>query len=541
MPHDALLSIGLLIIVAKLAEGALRRFRVNAIVAYAATGVLLGPVLGIVEATADLNVLLNIGIFVFFFLIGLDEIDIAAFVRSVRGRFFLAAILSVAISLGISLTVTSDLVFDLGLGLEFEVAFALAGILALSSLGLVAKILADSGRLNEPVGIQIFTTVIIAELVALLIVGFAIGEHETQLSPLGMLLLLGQLVAFTAVTWLLSKHAVPPIIDVLQRILHVPQLSFGVLLGGLFLVVLAAELIGLHGSLGALLFGAALSGLSYQVRRTIIPGMRSVAEGFFVPLFFASAGLHLSLSFLNLPPWTLAALVLVPVIGHFAGAFIGAYLARLRNPLAQATGLMSKGVAETALLLVLLDSGAIGHEVFSLFVLVMFGYILLTPVAIGVGLRRSRPVDEAELPDELPAHAAALRTRRHRGSAIFWTGPARYPNSSLTVREFVEHWVETHQQDYVVADDGVLVGIVSVNMLRYRPKNTWAETPLRDVLRDEVPLARADEPVEDALQRMTDHSLTALPVIEGHTEQLLGVVTSHDLLELIVTDAKGQH
>ena len=540
MPHDALLSIGLLIIVAKLAEGALRRFRVNAIVAYAATGVLLGPVLGIVEATADLNVLLNIGIFVFFFLIGLDEIDIAAFVRSVRGRFFLAAILSVAISLGISLTVTSDLVFDLGLGLEFEVAFALAGILALSSLGLVAKILADSGRLNEPVGIQIFTTVIIAELVALLIVGFAIGEHETQLSPLGMLLLLGQLVAFTAVTWLLSKHAVPPIIDVLQRILHVPQLSFGVLLGGLFLVVLAAELIGLHGSLGALLFGAALSGLSYQVRRTIIPGMRSVAEGFFVPLFFASAGLHLSLSFLNLPPWTLAALVLVPVIGHFAGAFIGAYLARLRNPLAQATGLMSKGVAETALLLVLLDSGAIGHEVFSLFVLVMFGYILLTPVAIGVGLRRSRPVDEAELPDELPATLLHFALEGIEVGDIL-DRARRYPNSSLTVREFVEHWVETHQQDYVVADDGVLVGIVSVNMLRYRPKNTWAETPLRDVLRDEVPLARADEPVEDALQRMTDHSLTALPVIEGHTEQLLGVVTSHDLLELIVTDAKGQH
>ena len=540
MPHDALLSIGLLIIVAKLAEGALRRFRVNAIVAYAATGVLLGPVLGIVEATADLNVLLNIGIFVFFFLIGLDEIDIAAFVRSVRGRFFLAAILSVAISLGISLTVTSDLVFDLGLGLEFEVAFALAGILALSSLGLVAKILADSGRLNEPVGIQIFTTVIIAELVALLIVGFAIGEHEIQLSPLGMLLLLGQLVAFTAVTWLLSKHAVPPIIDVLQRILHVPQLSFGVLLGGLFLVVLAAELIGLHGSLGALLFGAALSGLSYQVRRTIIPGMRSVAEGFFVPLFFASAGLHLSLSFLNLPPWTLAALVLVPVIGHFAGAFIGAYLARLRNPLAQATGLMSKGVAETALLLVLLDSGAIGHEVFSLFVLVMFGYILLTPVAIGVGLRRSRPVDEAELPDELPATLLHFALEGIEVGDIL-DRARRYPNSSLTVREFVEHWVETHQQDYVVADDGVLVGIVSVNMLRYRPKNTWAETPLRDVLRDEVPLARADEPVEDALQRMTDHSLTALPVIEGHTEQLLGVVTSRDLLELIVTDAKGQH
>jgi CBS domain-containing protein len=100
--------------------------------------------------------------------------------------------------------------------------------------------------------------------------------------------------------------------------------------------------------------------------------------------------------------------------------------------------------------------------------------------------------------------------------------------------------VETHQQDYVVADDGNLRGIVSVSMLRYRPKDSWADTPLRDVLRGNSPSAMADEPVEDALQRMTENSLTALPVLERHTEELLGVVTSQDLLELIVTDAKTQ-
>ncbi len=539
MPHDALLSIGLLIIVAKLAEGVLRRFRINAIVAYAATGVLLGPLLGIVEPTPDLSVLLNIGIFVFFFLIGLDEVDIGAFVASVRGRYFVAATLSVAISLGVSLTVTSDFVYDFGLGLDFTTAFAVAGILALSSLGLVAKVLADSGRLNDPVGIQIFTTVIIAEMLALLLVGFAIGEHGEDWGWLDMLMLLGQIVAFTVVTWLLSKHVVPPVIDLLQRLLHVPQLSFGVLLGGLFLVVLAAELIGLHGSLGALLFGAALSGVPYQVRRTIIPGMRSVAEGVFVPLFFASAGLYLSLAFLSLPPLALAALVIVPVIAHFAGAFIGAYVARLKNPFAQATGLMSKGVAETALLLVLLEAGAIGQDVFSLLVLVMFCYMLLMPMLIGYGLKRAKPVAESEIPDQLPSSLVHFALEGIEVGDIL-DRARRFPSGDLSVRDFVDHWVETHQQDYVVANDGVLAGIVSVNMLRYRPKDSWADTALKDVLRENAPTAMADEPVEDALQRMTENSLTALPVLERHTEQLLGVVTSHDLLELIVTDAKAQ-
>ena len=41
---EALLSLGPLIIAAKLAEAALARFGVNSTIAYAATGILLGPV-----------------------------------------------------------------------------------------------------------------------------------------------------------------------------------------------------------------------------------------------------------------------------------------------------------------------------------------------------------------------------------------------------------------------------------------------------------------------------------------------------------------
>ena len=69
----------------------------------------------------------------------------------------------------------------------------------------------------------------------------------------------------------------------LQRFLNVPELSYGLLIGGLFLVVVGAERLGgLHGSLGALLFGAALSGLPHRMREDIMPGMRSTAEGLFV-------------------------------------------------------------------------------------------------------------------------------------------------------------------------------------------------------------------------------------------------------------------
>ena len=47
--HDALFSIGLLIVVAKLLEGVFKRLGLNSIIAYATAGVILGPVTGLVE------------------------------------------------------------------------------------------------------------------------------------------------------------------------------------------------------------------------------------------------------------------------------------------------------------------------------------------------------------------------------------------------------------------------------------------------------------------------------------------------------------
>ena len=539
MTHEALLSIGLLIVVAKLVEGALGRFHLSAIVGYMLTGVILGPIAGIVEHTVELKAFLGIGGFLFFFLIGLDEIDIRGFVATIRGRFFVAATISVVASLLVSLVVTSDVFYDFGLGLKFTDSLALAGILSLSSLGVVAKELSDQGRLRDPIGIQIFTTVIIAELLAMLVVGFTIGEHDHHLTLFSMMLLMGKIAAFTIIAWLLSVRVFPPIIVALQRLLNVPHLSFGLILGILFMMVIAAENMGLHGKLGALLIGAALSGLPHQVRRDVVPGMRSVADGLFVPLFFASAGLHLDLSFLEMPAWVIAALVTIPLAGKFAGAFIGAFLARLDRPFPLATGLMAKGVAEIALLLVLLDTGVIQDDVFSLLAIVMFLYILLTPLLIRYAINRARPSENTNLPDPLP-HSLVRFALDHVTVNDILDRTHVHPESGLSVREFVDRWVEPHQQDYVIVDrNGEFSGIVSLGMLRYLPREVWAHTPIGDVVRHITPRAWHDELVEDVLQRMTETSVTALPVIERNSEEFLGMVTSLEILELITLDARG--
>ena len=543
--YDALFAIGLLLVVAKLLEGVFRRFGLNSIVAYATTGVILGPVTGLVEAGTEIEIVLGIGIFMFFFVIGLDELDIWGFVSAIRGRLFLASVLSLTISLLVSLAVTTDVLIDLQLGLDFTQALGVAGVLSLSSLGVVAKVLIDEGRLREPVGVQIFTAVVIAELLGLFIIGFAISEHFRSsgqghtLDALSAATLIAQIAGFTVITWFVSTKVLPKVIVLLQRFLQVPQLSFGILLGGLFLVVVGAERVGLHGSLGALLFGAALSILPYQVRRDIMPGMQGAAEGLFVPLFFASAGLHLSLEFLELPPQTILALALVPVAGKFAGAFIGAFVTRLEAPLATASGLMAKGVAEIALLLVLLHTGAIDQGLFSLLALIMFGYILLTPLGISFAVRRAHRSDDETPAGQIPPSLDRFALEGVRVEDIL-DRARHYPDQSLTVKAFAEHWLTPEQHDYVVVDDRDLAGIVSLGMLRYLPRSEWARTPLQQVLRHNTPHADSDEQIEDSLQKMTENSLTVLPVREKETGEFIGSISSHEVIEMLVLSARGR-
>ena len=88
--HESLLSIGLLIVLAKLLEGVFKRFGLNSIIAYATTGVILGPVTGLVKSGTEIEIVLSLGIFIFFFLIGLEELDISGFLSAIRGRLFIA-------------------------------------------------------------------------------------------------------------------------------------------------------------------------------------------------------------------------------------------------------------------------------------------------------------------------------------------------------------------------------------------------------------------------------------------------------------------
>ena len=464
----ALLDIGLLIVAAKVSERVLGRLGLHTAVACTLAGALLGPLAGIVEPTGVIPLLLGAGAVVFFFIVGLDEIDVPGVIAAARGRYFAAAAVSVGVAVLAALLVTSDLSgAGFALGLDFYAALALAGVLALSSVGVVSRVLAGKGLLKDHAGLRMFTAVIIAEALALLLVAATISRFD-----------------------------------------------YGLV------------------AIGALVLGASVSGLPHRMRADILPGVRRAADALVVPLFFAAAGLHLDLSFSALPAATIAAVVCIPLAGKFAGALVGARLAGLDTPFAVATGQMAKGATEIAFLVVLLQSGAIGRGVFSLLVLVMFGYILLGPPAIGAALDRTRARERPARPRMvLPSFARHALAGVTVNSVLDRT--RAYPGPELPVRSFLDEWTVPYQYDYLVVEDGAPAGIVSLSKLRSVADRQGADAPLGDVIRRRMPRAWPDEPIDDVLQRMAGHWVTVVPVVDRDSGEFLGTVTSHDLLDLV--------
>ena len=522
------LIIGLFLLCAKLLEGAASRFRQSSLLAYLVVGIVLGIWF---EPGEEAKLFFEVGVLFLFFLIGIDEIDISGFVETLRGRFFVAALVSFAVPFAANLAV-----FLYVIDLSAANAITLASLMGLSSLGIAARVLGDLGRLKEPVGLEIFTTVVMVEIVGLLVAGFALEEssHPGELGGWKIAILLGEIILFVAASWVLSAKVVPRVLVSLRRIIGAPQLASALMVGSLFIVVWGAHEIGMDEALAALVFGMVNSGLPRRLRNDILPAIRGLSQGVFVPLFFASAGTQVDLSFTNLPASTLATVIPVVIFAKAAGSLMGVTVARLSRRLAVASGIMGKGVIEIAFLHILLEHGVIDREMFSLLTLLMIAFIFVVPPIMGLTIRRDDRTRHETLPTSILPSFARFSLQGLTVENILEKG-RRFANANLTVQQFMELWAGHERQDYVVTEgQAKLAGILSLRRVRRLPQDTWSNIRIGSLLNHRPVLTYPDEPLEDFLELMAEYSVTVFPVVDRESGALLGSVGANDVLSTMI-------
>ncbi|MBE9093863.1 cation:proton antiporter [Tychonema sp. LEGE 07203] len=385
MPIPILVLLEVLIVIAlsRLVGLGFRAIKQPQVIGEIVAGIMLGPsLLGLIapdlatalfpaEAVPFLNVLSEVGLIFFMFLIGLElnpkylknNLDIAILTShvSILVPFSLGSILALLLYPIVSNNSVSFTAFALFLG----------AAMSITAFPVLARIITEHNLQNTKLGTLALTCAAVDDVTAWCLLAVAIAVTRTN-SMLGALPTIFESLIYigfmmTVVRWFLqrlSKHY--------NRTGRLTQL----VLAGIYMAVVASalitELIGIHLIFGAFLLGVAMP-KNAGLTRELAEKTEDFVLIFLLPIFFAYSGLRTQIGLLNSPElWLLCAAVLgVAIIGKYVGTYAAARVCGISNREASALGWMmnTRGLTELIVLNIGLSLGVISPVLFTMLVL----------------------------------------------------------------------------------------------------------------------------------------------------------------------------
>ncbi len=379
MVFEAILFLAVLVLTAKIFGEAMHRINQPTIIGNVLAGIVVGPAMfAIVQPIDEIELFISIGVFFLFFLIGLEEINLPKLFKVLRGRIFAGSVIGFLVPF-----IVASL-FGIALDMDFIKSFAIASVIGASSLGVTAKILTDMGKLRSTIGLEIFTVTGIIEFIAIIMTSVFLQINASEGFPetMDFVWLFGKMIIFFAIAGLVSVYVLPHFFRFIKKHLRVEQMYFAVVIGVILLVAYFAEISGIHGAIGALLLGIAVSRMAKEEHEEISKSVRTIGYGIFIPIFFAGIGLHFSISFLELPIWIIGGFLAIIIGVKFFGSFLAVSIAKMKFPKIVSYGVMSKGAVDLALLLSLLGAEILDTPLFSLIVLGTLATMIISSVQL---------------------------------------------------------------------------------------------------------------------------------------------------------------
>ncbi|WP_445629093.1 cation:proton antiporter [Nostoc sp. DSM 114167] len=376
---EVLIVIGL----SRLVGLAFRSIKQPLVIGEIVAGIMLGPsLLGLVaphlavslfppETFPFLNVLSQVGLIFFMFLIGLELNP-----KYLGGQLEVAVLTShvsilVPFSLGTLLAVILyPLVSDASV---FFTAFALflGAAMSITAFPVLARIITENNLQGTRLGTLALTCAAVDDVTAWCLLAVAIAVARTGDFGGAVPTIIASIVyiglMLTAGRWFLQRLA--------KHYLRAGRLS-QLLLAGIYMGVVASalitELIGIHLIFGAFLLGAAMPKNEDLVRELAIKTEDFVLI-FLLPVFFAYSGLKTQIGLLNRPElWLLCALVLaVAIAGKYVGTYVAARVSGISKREASALGWLmnTRGLTELIVLNIGLELKVISPLIFTMLVI----------------------------------------------------------------------------------------------------------------------------------------------------------------------------
>ncbi|MBS3028423.1 MAG: cation:proton antiporter [Dolichospermum sp. DET50] len=347
-------------------------------------GIMLGPSLfGLIapnlahslfppETMPYLNVLSQIGLIFFMFLIGLELNP-----KYLSGNLKTAILIS-----NLSIIVPFASAFVLSLLLYplvssthvnfFPFALFLGAAMSITAFPVLARIITENNLQGTRLGTLALTCAAVDDVTAwcILAIAIAVARHgsidqQAVLTIIESIAYIGFM--FTVGRWFLkrlSKHH--------RRAGRLSQLVLAIIYMGVVSSALITEFIGIHLIFGAFLLGAVMPKDEELVRELAIKTEDFVLI-FLLPIFFAYSGLKTQIGLLNTPKlWLLSALILLVAIGgKYTGAYVAARISGIDKRESSALGWLmnTRGLTELIVLNIGLELGVITPLLFTMLVI----------------------------------------------------------------------------------------------------------------------------------------------------------------------------
>jgi hypothetical protein len=323
-----------------------------------------------------------------------------------------------------------------------------------------------------------------------------------------------------------------------KKHLKAKEIYFGVVVGFILLVAYFAEISGIHGAIGALLLGVAVSRMPREEYIEISKSLHAVGYGIFIPIFFAGIGLHFIPTFLDIPILVIAGYLAIIVGLKFFGSYIAARFARMIPPKAVAYGVMSKGAVDLALMLSLLKNDLLGDDLFSLLVFGTLIMMVLSSVLLQNSIKKYVQIKIG--PSEIGMLPLYFRRALSnlQASDVMSDDFAKVPHT-LTISDYLVQYPDGQETPYLVFDnDEKLLGAVSPREIKKANEELWPEIQIGKIVDPHIAHATFDEYLFTVVQKLNSQHFDLIPVMSINYDRVVGIIRSQMIMDLLVQEAK---
>ncbi|MBW4511211.1 MAG: cation:proton antiporter [Scytonematopsis contorta HA4267-MV1] len=318
-----------------------------------------------------LNVLSQVGLIFFMFLIGLElnpkylkgNLDIAILTShvSILMPFSLGTLLALLLYPLVSNASVPFTAFTLFLG----------AAMSITAFPVLARIITENNLQNTRLGTLALTCAAVDDVTAwcLLALAIAVAREGSIIGAIPTIIESLVYIGFmvTVGRWFLQRLAV-----YYRRIGRLNQFVLALIYMGVVASALITELIGIHLIFGAFLLGAIMPKNAALVRELAVKTEDFVLI-FLLPIFFAYSGLRTQIGLLNRPElWLLCGAVLsVAIIGKYVGTYVAARFSGISKRESSALGWLmnTRGLTELIVLNIGLELGVISPLLFTMLVI----------------------------------------------------------------------------------------------------------------------------------------------------------------------------